>query len=148
MNAQQRRRMKRIHARQRESRERRLTMGDRQFVIAHTHPKRVCVMSDAESQRFHDVSIGHRCTSISHQHFTRHHVDRLITEGMVHWVGIHFKIAAWIREVHWENRDGSMQLLPGNHSKRGAEQHCQNMPNLSRFVGGFPVAMLNDGRLE
>jgi len=105
-------------------------------------------MSDAESQRFQDVSIGHRCTATSHRHFTRHHVDRLHRDGVVRWVGDHFKIAAWIREQHWENRDGAMQLLPGNSSKPGHRQDVQRMPQLSGFRGGNPLTMLNDGRLE
>ena len=62
-------------------------------------------------------------------------------------VGQHGKIAAWIREVHWECRDGSMQLLPGSYSKKGAAQDVQRMPQLSRYVPGKPVAMLNDGRI-
>lgn len=149
MNAQQRRRLKRIRQRQRESAERRLNRGDRQFVIAHTPPpKRVCVMSNAESQRFQDVGIGHRCTATSHRHFTRKHVDVLVQRGEVVWVGIHCKIATWIREQHWENHDGAMQLLPGNSSKRGARQDVQQMPQLSRYQGGKPVALLNDGRVE
>jgi hypothetical protein len=108
----------------------------------------VCVMSDAESHRFQDVSIGHRCTATSHRHFTRKHVDKLERDGMVRWVGIHFKIAAWIKEVHWETRGEAMQLLPGTYSKRGASQDVQHMPQLSRYQGGKPVAMQNDGRIE
>jgi len=64
------------------------------------------------------------------------------------WVGRFGKIAAWLSERHWEIRDCSMQLLPGNSSKKGARQGCQRMPQLSQFRGGFPVAMLNDGRIE
>ena len=149
VNAQQRRRMKRIRQRQRESAERRLSRGDRQFVTAHAPPpKRVCVMTREQSVRFQDVSIGHRCTAVDHRHYTRKHVDKLKSEGMLEWVGIHYKIAAWIKEVHWEGRDGAMQLLPGSYSKRGADQDVQRMPHLSGFVGGRPVAMLNDGRIE
>lgn len=148
MNAQQRRRMKRIRHRQYVSAERRLNRGDRQFVIAHTHPKRVCVMTREQATRFQDVSIGHRCTAVDHRHYTRKHVDKLATEGMTEWIGGHYKIAAWIREVHWETRDGAMQLLPGSYSKKGADQDVQGMPQLSRYQGGKPVAMLNDGRLE
>lgn len=148
MNAQQRRRLKRIRQRQRESASKHLNRGDRQFVIAHTPPpKRVCVMSDAESQRFQDVSIGHRCTSISHRHYTRHHVDKLHREGVVRWVGDHFKIAAWIREQHWEIRNQALQLLPGNSSKPGARQDVQKMRKLSTAMGN-QVAMRNDGRIE
>lgn len=148
MNAHERRRLKRIRLRQRESAERKLSRGDWAFVKTHTpHPKRICVMSDAESRRFHDVSIGHRCTSTSHRHFTRKHVDRLVKDEVLTWVGGHFKIAAWIREMHWENRDGAMQLLPGNSSKRGARQGCSNMPQLSQFRSGN-AAMVNDGRVD
>lgn len=149
MNAQQRRRLKRIRQRQQASAERRLSRGEAKFIREHAAgPKKVCVMSDAESHRFQDVGIGHRCTSISHSHYTRKHVDKLKAEGLVRWVGVHYKIAAWIREQHWETRDGAMQLLPGSYSKRGADQDVQRMPQLSRYRGGRPVAMLNDGRVE
>jgi hypothetical protein len=105
-------------------------------------------MGPAESQRFHDVSIGHRCTSTEHSHYTRKHVDYLEARGEVEWVGEHHKIAAWVREQHYEQRALAMQLLPGNTSKKGASQHCQNMPNLSTYRGGGPVAYQNDGRIE
>lgn len=51
------------------------------------------------------------------------------------------------RELHWENRAGAMQLVPGNSSKRGPVQHCQKLPNLSTNMG-TQVAMRNDGRME
>jgi hypothetical protein len=141
--------MKRIRHRQHESAERKLNRGDQQFVIAHTPPaKRVCVMTTEQAQRFPDVSIAYRCTSVTHRHYTSKHVDKLVAEGVVVRVGQHGKIAAWIREVHWETRDGAMQLLPGSYSKKGADQDVQGMPQLSRYRGGPPVAMLNDGRID
>lgn len=148
MNAQQRRRLKRIRQRQKESEERRLNRGDRQFVIAHT-PKasRVCVMTADQARRFEDVNAGYRCTAVTHQHYTARHVDKLVADGVVVRIGKFGKIAAWIREVHWETRDGAMQLLPGTYSKRGADQDVQRMPNPSLYRAGA-VAMVNDGRIE
>lgn len=118
MNAQQRRRLKRIRQRQRESAERRLNHGDRQFVIAHTPPPtRICIMSDAESQKFHAVTIGHRCTNTEHRHYTRKHVEDLIHRGALAWVGKHYRIAAWVEERTWQKAPSgpvtTMQLLPG-----------------------------------
>jgi hypothetical protein len=104
-------------------------------------------MSPAQAQRFQDVRIDYRCTSIHHRHYTQHHVDRLVETGVAVRVGQHEKIAAWIREVHWETRDGAMQLLPGTYSKRGASQDVQGMPQLSTAMGR-QVAMHNDGRVE
>lgn len=76
------------------------------FVIAHTPaPKSVCVMSDAQSQKFHDVSIAHRCTSTSHRHYTRKHVSILVERGELQWVGAHHKIAAWTQHRTWQKVD-------------------------------------------
>ena len=123
MNAQQRRRLKRIRQRQKESAERRLNRGDRQFVIAHTHKaSRVCVMTADQARRFEGVSAGYRCTAVDHRHFTAKHVDKLVADGVVVRIGQFGKIAAWIREVHWESRGEAMQLVPGTYSKRGADQ--------------------------
>lgn len=110
--------MKRIRSRQRESAERRLNQGDRQFVIAHAPPaSRICVMSDADSQKFHAVAIGHRCTSTAHRHYTAKHVNDLIRRGALAWVGMHHKIAAWTEERTWQKAPSgpvhTMQLLPG-----------------------------------
>jgi tRNA G37 N-methylase TrmD len=143
VNCKQRRKLRRIWQR---AQSKQLNQNEKAFVVSHA-PKRVCVMSNDESHRFQDVSIGHRCTSTSHSHYTRKHVDVLVQRGEVVWVGDHYKIAAWIREQHWENRDQAMQLLPGNASKRGAMQHCQNIPAVSGYRGGN-VAMQNDGRVE
>jgi hypothetical protein len=105
-------------------------------------------MTADQAQRFQNVGIGYRCTSVSHRHYTAKHVDRLEADGVVVRIGQFGKIAAWIREVHWETRDGAMQLLPGSYSKKGADQDVQRMPQLSRYRPGKPVAMLNDGRIE
>lgn len=110
--------MKRIHQRQRESAERRLNRGDKAFVLALAPaPKSVCVMSDAESKRFHEVSIGHRCTSTAHRHYTRKHVDILVERGELVWVGDHCKIAAWAQHRTWQKAPSgpvhTMQLLAG-----------------------------------
>jgi hypothetical protein len=106
LNAQQRRRLKRIRQRQQEAAERRLTRGDVTFVLAHTPAaKNVCVMSDAESQKHQDVKIWHRCTSTSHRHYTRKHVDILVQRGELQWVGGHHRIAAWTQHRTWQKVD-------------------------------------------
>ena len=118
MNGQQRRRLKRIRQRQAISAAKKLSQGDQQFIKAHCpHPSRVCVMSPDESQRFHDVSIGHRCTSTAHRHYTRHYVEILLAHGCVEWVGGHFKIARWTESRTWQGVDSGgtkvMQLVRG-----------------------------------
>jgi hypothetical protein len=118
MNAQQRRRMRRIRARQRESAERRLNRPAMEFIAKHCPgPKNVCVMSDAESQRFHEVTIGHRCTSTSHRHYSRKQVDILVERGELQWIGGHHKIAAWSQHKTWQKAPSGpvtvMQLLEG-----------------------------------
>jgi hypothetical protein len=146
LNCKQRRKLRRIWQRAQTGK---LNQAERAFVASHApDPKSVCVMGPAESQRYHEVSIGHRCTSIDHSHYTRKHVDYLVQRGEVEWIPGHFKIAVWVREQHYEQRALAMQLLPGNASKKGANQHCQNLPNLSGFRGGGPVAYQNDGRIE
>lgn len=146
MNCKQRRKLRRIWQRAQAGK---LNQTQEAFVAAHApDPKSVCVMSPDESYRFQAVSIGHRCTSVTHSHYTRKHVDILFARGEVEWVGEHYKIASWIREQHWENRDMAMQLLPGNASKPGARQHCQHIPAPSGYRRGGSVAMQNDGRIE
>lgn len=118
MNAQQRRHMRRIKVRQRESAERRLNRPAIAFIAKHCPgPKNVCVMSDAESKRFHEVSIGHRCTSTAHRHYTRKHVDILVQRRELVWVGAHNKIAAWAKHRTWQKAPSgpvhTMQLLAG-----------------------------------
>jgi hypothetical protein len=104
-------------------------------------------MTADQAIRFQDVGMGYRCTAVDHRHFTAKHVDRLIADGVVVPIGKFGKIAAWIREQHWENFNGAMQLLPGNSSKPGARQDVQHMPQLSRYRAG-EVAMANDGRID
>jgi hypothetical protein len=74
-------------------------------------------MSDAESQRFQDVSIGHRCTSTTHRHYTRKQVEILVEHGELIWIGQHFKIAAWADHKTWAKVDSGgmsvMQLVRG-----------------------------------
>lgn len=118
LNAQQRRRMKRIKQRQRESAERRMNQADTLFLTKHTSgPKDICVMSFAQGQKFHDVSIGHRCTATSHRHLSRKHVDILVERGELQWRGDHCKIASWVHHRTWQAAPSGpvtvMQLLPG-----------------------------------
>jgi hypothetical protein len=74
-------------------------------------------MTEAQSHRFHDVSIGYRCTSNSHGHYERKHVDILVERGDLVWVGQHFRIAAWVEERTWAKLNsggmGVMQLSRG-----------------------------------
>jgi hypothetical protein len=118
MNAHQRRRLKRIRLRQRDSAARKLNRADTVFVIAHTPgPKNVCMMSPAESMKFHQVSIAHRCTSTAHRHYSRKHVDILVERGDAEWVGGHNRVAAWTVHRTWQKAPSGpvtvMQLLPG-----------------------------------
>lgn len=118
MNARERRKLKRIRLRCRDHSPQSLNRHERLFVVSHTPPpKRICVMSDAESQRFHDVTIGHRCTSTSHRHYSRKQVDILVDRGELTWIGLHHKIASWTHEKTWAKVDSGgfsvMQLVAG-----------------------------------
>jgi hypothetical protein len=74
-------------------------------------------MTADQAHRFQDVSIGYRCTSKSHRHFTRKRVEVLIEHGELVWIGQHFKIAAWADHKTWAKVDSGgmsvMQLVRG-----------------------------------
>jgi hypothetical protein len=116
----------------------------RVLAVRSRERRRICVL-DAEQafglEQFHRSLLCYGPGS--HTHYTRDAVLKLIESGELRWVeGSGNNVAAWQGEWHWEGG----QLVPGNSSKRGPNQHCQPMPQLSTAMGS-QVAMYNDGRL-
>lgn len=81
-----------------------------------------------------------------HKHITRSAAQELVDKEELQWVGEGKNVATPTKLIHWENRGGAMQLLPGNSSKPGPNQYCQKLPQLSTNMG-TSVAMHNDGRI-
>jgi hypothetical protein len=117
-----------------------------------TRPRWVCIVSHNEAQRLGDVSELYRCRNSSHPHYSASKVDAMVARNELVWVGRFSKIAQYPDHMTWSKAESGgfavMEMVRGNSSKRGASQHCQNMPSLSGFRGGGPVAYQNDGRLE
>lgn len=111
--------------------------------------RRICVLdarcgSDLAHFSQQQLCYGPTCR---HKHITRDGAQGLIKSGDYQWLGSGNNVLVSTREMHWENRNGAMQLILGNSSKPGPRQHCQKMPQLSTAMGS-QVAMRNDGRID
>lgn len=122
--------------------------GSSILAVRSRERRRICVLDADVAWRLEHWNQAAICfgPGCNHRHFTRESVEGMVASGELRWVQLG-KVAGHTREEHWENKNQAMQLLRGNASKPGANQHCQKMPRLSTAMG-TNVAMHNDGRME